>query len=66
MSIEHEITKKASTGTLCVAELREFLDEVARATEGHYPESLPLKVRVSFGGGVKSITVKIPNGGEQR
>lgn len=66
MSLEHEITKKASTGTLCVAELREFLDEIAKATEGHYPESLPLKVRSGLKGQVKSITVKIPGGGEQK
>jgi hypothetical protein len=65
MSLDHQITKKAGTGTLCVAELREFLDEVAKATEGHYPESLPLKVRAGFSGGIKSISVTIPGGSEQ-
>jgi hypothetical protein len=56
----------AGAGTLCVAELREFLEEVAKASEGHYPESLPLKARVSFGGGIKSISVTIPGEGEQQ
>lgn len=66
VSAEHQITKKASTGTLRVAELREFLDEIAKATEGHYPESLQLKARVSFGGGLKSISVTIPGGEDEQ
>jgi hypothetical protein len=66
VSLEHEITKKASTGTLCVAELREFLEEIAKASEGHYPESLKVKARVSFGGGLKSISVTIPGGSERQ
>jgi hypothetical protein len=66
MSLDHQITKRAADGVLCVAELREFLDEIGKASEGHYPQSLQPKARVSFGGGIKSISVTIPGGDEQQ
>lgn len=65
MSTEHAITKRAAAGVLCVAELRQFLDEVGKASEGHYPEGLQVKARVTFRGGLKSVTVTIPGEGEQ-
>lgn len=70
MSIQHEITKKAADGSLTAAELREFLDEFDKAAAGTGPPShtgaFKPKVRVAFGGGIKSITVTIPGGGEER
>jgi hypothetical protein len=60
VSLSHEITKKATVGILDIAALRDFLAEVDKASEGRYPESLNPKVRVAFGGGIKSITVTVP------
>lgn len=66
MSLEHEITKRAADGTLTIGELREFLDEFdkATATSGppSYTGSFKPRARVSFGGGIKSITVTVPGG----
>jgi hypothetical protein len=70
VSIEHEITKRAADGGLTIAELRQFLDEFDKAaTTPEYPVSgygLKPKVRSGLSGGIKSITVKIPGGDEQR
>lgn len=69
MSTEHVITKRASDGTLTIAELRQFLDEFDKAA---VPSAAPelngtkVKARVSFGGGIKSISVTIPGEGDQR
>jgi hypothetical protein len=65
MSTEHTITIKALGGNLTVASLRAFLDQFDKATEegrvypGFHDELKP-KVRVRFGGGIKSITVTVP------
>lgn len=69
MSIEHEITKKAAEGGLTIADLREFLEEFDKATATAGPPShtgtYRPKVRAGFSGGIKSISVTIPGGGEQ-
>jgi hypothetical protein len=65
MGAEHQITRKAADGTLSIAELRQFLDEFDKsAVPSSAPEmnGLRPKARVSFGGGLKSITVTIPGG----
>lgn len=71
MSTEHQITKRAADGTLTVPELREFLDELDKAASpvpGVTVSAYGLKVKawVTFGGGIKSITVTIPGGSEQQ
>jgi hypothetical protein len=66
VNADHQITKKAAADILCVAELRQFLDELGKASEGHYPESLKPKARIAFGGGIKSISVIIPGEAEQQ
>jgi hypothetical protein len=65
MGTEHAITRRAAAGVLCIAELTQFLDEVGKASEGHYPESLKPKVRAGFSGGIKTISVTIPGGGDK-
>ena len=69
MSTEHVITKRAADRTLTIAELRQFLDEFDKAaTTPEYPVAgygLKVKARVSFGGGLKSISVTIPGEGQQ-
>lgn len=64
MSLEHEITKRAADGTLTIADLREFLDEFDKATATSGPPSytgtFKPRARVSFGGGLKSVTVTVP------
>lgn len=69
MSVDHEITKRASGGDLSVPELREFLAELDKAEAGDATVNeagLKVRVRSGFKGQVKSITVKIPGGDEQR
>lgn len=70
MSTEHQITKRAADGGLTIAELRQFLDEFDKTTATpEYPVNgygLKVKARVSFGGGLKSVSVTIPGEGEQR
>jgi hypothetical protein len=69
MSIEHEITKHAAEGSLTIAELRQFVDEFdvsTRADPDRDPGGLKPKVRSGLGGGIKSITVKIPGGDERK
>lgn len=70
MSLEHEITKHAADGSLTIAELRQFLDEFDKASvTPEHPVNgygLKVKVRSGFNGGIKSITVKIPGGGDQQ
>jgi hypothetical protein len=70
MSTEHVITKRASDGGLTIAELRQFLDEFDKTTATpEYPVNgygLKVKARVSFSGGIKSISVTIPGGSEQQ
>lgn len=61
MSTEHQITRKAADGILTFAELAQFVREAGNAAEPS-PESFTLTARVGFGGGIKSITVKIPGG----
>jgi hypothetical protein len=72
MSVDHVITKRAADGTLTIAELREFLAEFDKAAteaertalkNGH---GIKPKARVSFGGGIKSVTVTIPGGEAER
>jgi hypothetical protein len=68
MSLEHEITKRASDGDLSVPELREFLAELDKAGAGDATvneSGLKVRVRSGLKGQVKSITVKIPGGAEQ-
>ena len=59
MSMEHEITKKAADGHLTIAELHRFLGEVGQASPPS-SEGISLTARIGFGGGIKSITAKIP------
>jgi hypothetical protein len=70
VSTEHQITKRAKDGTLTIAELREWLDEFdklgAPGSARPLPGGLRPKARVSFGGALKSITVKIPGEDGQR
>jgi hypothetical protein len=70
VSLDHQITKRAADGTLTIAELREFLAEFDRATATSgppsYTGSFKPKARVSFGGGIKSISVTIPGESEQQ
>lgn len=70
MSTEHTITKKAADGTLTIAELRQFLDEFDKAAvTPEYPVNgygLKPKARVSFSGGIKSISVTVPGEGGQQ
>lgn len=71
MSTEHVITWKAEEGTLTVSELWQFLKEFDKAVDRKDPDAPPLldwyglkvKARVSFSGGIKSITVTIPGDG---
>ena len=58
MSTEKTITVKAADGTLTIAELRAFVDEAGKA--GSEDDALKPKARVSFGGGIKSVTVTVP------
>jgi len=64
MSTEHTITKKAADGRLTIAELRQFLAEFDAAaaagpdTDGRVRLLKP-KARVTFGGHLKSLTVKV-------
>jgi hypothetical protein len=70
MSMEHEITKRSADGTLTIADLREFLDEFDKAAAGSGPPShtgaFKPKARIAFGGGVKSISVTIPDGADRQ
>lgn len=69
MSLDHQITKRAALGVLTIAELRQFLAEFDKAAS---PSSAPevngtkIKAQVTFRGGLKSVTVTVPDGGEQR
>jgi hypothetical protein len=68
VSTEHTITKKAADGSgLTVTDLRDFLAEFDKAASPDpATEALKPKARVGFGGGIKSITVTVPGGSEQR
>jgi hypothetical protein len=70
VSVEHEITKRAADGTLTIGELRQFLEEFDKPAVT--PEclvngyGLKVKARVTFRGGLKSVSVTIPGGDEHR
>lgn len=71
MATEHVITRKAADGTLTVPELREFLAEFDKAVDPGpggtvNADGVKVKARVTFSGGIKSITVTIPGGGGKR
>jgi hypothetical protein len=66
MSTEKTITVKAADGALTIAELRRFVEEFDKAADPKPPgagvpavNGLKPKARVSFGGHLKSITVKV-------
>lgn len=66
MSTERTITVKASDGTLTIAELRRFVKEFDEAARPQPPgpgvpavNALKPKARVTFGGHLKSLTVKV-------
>lgn len=63
MTTEHQITKRAAGGTLTIADLREFLATIEQTADNNH--AVP-KARISFGGGIKSISVTIPGEGEQQ
>jgi hypothetical protein len=74
VSTEHHITKRAADGILTIAELRQFLDEFDKLAAPAIPlppaqpsamDAFKPKARVSFGGGLKSISVTIPGEGQQ-
>ena len=69
VSTEHKITKHAADGSLTISDLREFLDEFDKAAAASGPPShtgaFKPKARVTFGGGLKSVTVTIPGEVEQ-
>ena len=59
MSTERTITVKAADGTLTIAELRAFLAELDEAARRGEDDTLKPKARVTFGGHLKSLTVKV-------
>jgi len=67
VTTERTITVKAADGTLTIAELRAFLEEFDAATpDSTAPGLKPSaanrvrpKARVTFGGHLKSLTVKV-------
>jgi hypothetical protein len=69
VATEYKITVQAQRddgrngGELTIARLRQFLEEYDRATGCRVAEladALHPKVRVRFGGGIRSITVTVP------
>lgn len=62
VSTEHQITKRTKDGSLTIADLREFLATIEQTADNNH--AVP-KARVSFGGGLKSISVTIPGEGQQ-
>jgi hypothetical protein len=75
VSTEHQITRKAEDTNLTIPELREFLAEYDKAAASLAVaagvEAVPdwygkVTARVTFRGGLKSITVTIPGGDEKR
>lgn len=71
MSTERTITVKAADGVLTMAELRAFVAEFDQAADGAADADgqvrlLKVKARVSFGGGIKSVTVTVPDGNTGR
>lgn len=67
MSTEHQITRRAASSRgLTATDLRDFLDELEKSPDPLGAAMASPKVRVSFGGRIKSITVTIPGGGEQK
>lgn len=59
VATEHTITGKATRadGKMTIADLREFLADIPQTARNN--NAVP-KVRCAFGGGVKSITVTVP------
>ncbi len=63
MSTERTITVKAADGTLTMAELRAFAAAFGEAAKRGEDGELRPKARVGFRGGIKSITVTVPDAG---
>jgi hypothetical protein len=63
MGTEHTITKRAADGPLTIADLREFLATIGQTAGNN--NAVP-KVRAGFSGGIKSISVTIPGGGDKQ
>jgi hypothetical protein len=63
VSTEHQITRRAADGPLTVADLREFLATIEQTAGNN--NAVP-KARIAFGGGIKSISVTIPGGGDRQ
>ena len=61
MATEHTITAKGvrPDGKMDIADLREFLASIPQTADNN---SIVPKVKIAFGGGIKSISVTVKDG----